>query len=117
MTDRAFIASGSDGVAHAWAHAGFSRSWLNANNRGRVAVEMNLTPMARPRAGTLFRLVTGLSAVARSTLTFRHVFCDARDGRPFATLRVTALTMDLTARKSVPFPEEMRAAAEGRTVV
>lgn len=114
MADRTFIASGSDGVAHAWADAGFSRRWFTDNNLGRVAVEMNLTLTERPGSGVLYRLVTGLSAVARSTLTFRHVFCAADSGRAFATLKVTALTMDLAARKAVPLPDDMRVAAEQR---
>lgn len=112
MDDQHFIARVTDAVAHAWSRAGFTRAFLDERQTGRVAVEMKLSIDSRPEPGRLLHLVTGLKAVNRSTLVFRHVFVDSETRRPFATTSVAALIMDLRTRRATRFTDAMRQRAE-----
>lgn len=112
MDDQHFIARVTDGVAHAWSHAGFTKAFLDDQRCGRVAVEMKLSIGRRPASGQLLHLLSGHIVVNRSTITFRHVFIDSETRMPFATTQVTALVMSLETRRAVPFSDAMRAAAE-----
>ncbi len=112
MDDQHFIARVTDGVSHAWSHAGFTKAFLDAEGCGRVAVEMKLSIGRRPTSGQLLHLLSGHIAVSRSTITFRHVFIDSETKTAFATTQVTALVMSLETRRAIRFSDAMRTAAE-----
>ncbi|MEM6665885.1 MAG: thioesterase family protein [Pseudomonadota bacterium] len=116
MDDQRFITRVTDGVAHAWSRIGITPDFLSETGCGRVAVEMGLSITSRPTLGTLVHLMSGLVALGRTTVTFRHVFMDAATGKSFAVLRVTALIMNLSARKAIPFPDEKREQAFAQLV-
>ncbi|MCB1490929.1 MAG: hypothetical protein KDJ77_03870 [Rhodobiaceae bacterium] len=116
LDDQHFIARVSDAVAHIWSRAGFTKAVLDAAGAGRVAVEMKITIERRPPQGALLHVVSGVTAVSRSTLQFRHVFFETESGRPFATLNVISLIMDLSARRAIRFSDAERQQAEAALV-
>ncbi|MEM9205901.1 MAG: acyl-ACP thioesterase [Pseudomonadota bacterium] len=108
MADRYFITRVTDGVAHAWATAGITQSFLENRGLGRVAVEMKLTIAQRPPVGTLVKVVAKVLAITPRIITFRLCLGDVEANRIFATTQIAALLMDLKTRKSVPFPDDLR---------
>lgn len=104
MTDRWHIARFSSAAPTMWAFAGFGKDVQRERGLGTVAVEMKLTPIRRPRPGDLLVNVTAPVAHARKTVTFRHALVDRRTGAVAAMGEVTALLMDLKARRAVDLP-------------
>ena len=106
----------SDGVAHSWAHAGFTGSWLNSNNCGRVAVEINLSILERPLIGRPLHVVSAIRSVSRSVIGFRHILLDTLTDRVYAIANNVGVIMDLEKRKAIRVPDAIQALAESRIV-
>lgn len=79
---------------------------------GGAALEYRFIYRARPRAGDVLALRSGLKEVGSKTYIWVHWLFDLESGRCVATAEAVAITLDLTARKSVPIPDEMRARLE-----
>ena len=106
----------SDGVSHSWAHAGFTGQWLNANNCGRVAVEINLSIFERPLIGRPLHVVSGIRSVSRSVIGFRHILVDTLSDRVYAIANNVGVIMDLEKRKAVRVPDDSQALADSRVI-
>ncbi|MDJ0933458.1 thioesterase family protein [Breoghania sp.] len=115
--DRFLLACFTDGAPHLWEHAKLTRSWLDKNDYGRVALEMKLTRGLPARAGTTLHVISGLTSASQKTFTFRHHMFDGAAGRVIATLDVTAMIMDLETRNPVPLPEEARNEIAARSMI
>lgn len=107
---RHIIAMMSDGAAHVWETAPMTRTWLEHNNFGRVAVEMRLSLGLPVPAGTLTRVVTKWRGAENTTFSFRHHLFDATNGHCHAIVETAALVMDLERRKAVPLSDDHRTA-------
>lgn len=79
---------------------------------GGAALEYRFIYRARPRSGDVLALRSGLKEVGGKTYIWVHWLFDLESGRCVATAEAVAITLDLTARKSVPIPDEMRARLE-----
>lgn len=106
MTAQMHVARFTDAAGHFWDHIGLEKSWLNAHNFGRVAVEMRLSHLHPVGAGVPIVVHSGLIGFGRKTITFRHYIVDARSGRALAAGDVTGVTIDLDTRRSVSWPED-----------
>lgn len=104
--DRFALSCCTDAVAHVWERTPMTHAYLTENGFGRVAVEMKLTWASPLKNGDAVVVVTGFTGVNTRTFSMRHHLFESRTNRLAATLDVVALTMDLTARKAVPLPEE-----------
>lgn len=109
MMAQLYVARFSDAAGHIWRHLGFGREWRRANGVGTVAVEVRLDIAEPLRAGDPVLLLSGLTGHAARTITFRHEIFDMRRDRVAAHGEVTALAMDLAARRAIAWPEADRA--------
>ncbi len=106
--DRFILACLTDGAPHLWESAGMTRPWLDKHDYGRVALEMKLTRGMPIKAGTVLHVLSGITGVSEKTFTFRHHVFESASQRLVAVMDVTAIIMDLEARKAVKLPEEAR---------
>lgn len=77
---------------------------------GSAVVEYRLCYHRYPRAGDLIEVRTGLKAIAERIIQLVHWIFDPADGGIYATSEAVAVTLDLEARKSMPFPDDVRTA-------
>lgn len=106
--DSAIIGLNSDSAAHFWDVTGVDRAFLESRGLGRVAVEMKLTRANRLRLGDLVHVVSRPIAVGRSTVTFENRFVRTDSEDVDAIVQVTGLTMDLSSRRAVALPDDLR---------
>ena len=114
LLDQFDIARFSDAAPHLWHHLGVIRTWMRDNNLGTVAVEMKASRHLFARAGTMLEVVTWLETLGNKTFSLHHQMSDMKSGEPLYSGAVTALLMDLNARKAVPLPDVMREQFERR---
>ncbi len=107
--DRFLLGCFTDGAPHLWERTAMTRAWLEKNDYGRVAMEMKLSYGTVLKAGTPVHVVSGFTGVTRKTFSFRHHLFDSAAGRLAAVMDVSALVLDLEARKAVPLPDAARA--------
>jgi acyl-CoA thioester hydrolase len=73
---------------------------------GAAVLEYRLRYHHAPVAGDLFEVYTGLGGVEGKTHSLVHWLMDPVSGKPWATSRAIAITLDLDARKAIPAPPE-----------
>ena len=116
LSDRGLIGRFSSGAANIWAFAGIGRDWLRANRRGTVVVEKKVTRLGpAPPAGTPIEIVSRAARSGAKTVRFDSGVRDARDRTPIYAVAMTALLMDLDARRAVALPHDLPA-LDHRTV-
>lgn len=108
LLDQFAIARFSDAASHLWHHLGASRDWMRQCNLGTVAVEMKTTLHAPVTSGVTLETVSWPSAIGSKTFSFRHQVLDLVSSKPLYSGAVTALLMDLTARRSVTLPDVLK---------
>ncbi len=96
----------TDGASHIWEKAGVTTEWLNANGFGRVAVEMRVSPLAKPEPGCALRMVSRVGGLEGRTIRIDHQIAEVGSGKIIATGSARGLVMDLTTRKAVQLPDE-----------
>lgn len=109
LLDQHYIARFSEAAAHLWEYLGVKRSWMHDNNYGSAAVEMKVTRHAPVRAGMMLEIRSWIEEVRAKTFSFRHQVSNLEDDIVVYSGAVTALIMDLTARKAVLVPEQIDA--------
>ena len=107
-TDR-IVGCFSDGASHIWEHAGITTEWLNANNNGRVSVEMKVQPAGSIAAGEALELVSRVGDQKGRTFRLVHTLRSVADGRVAARGEVCCLVMSLESRRAVALPESFSA--------
>ena len=106
--DQFAIARFSDAASHLWHHLGATRDWMRQSNLGTVAVEMKATRHAPVTSGITLETVSWPSAIGSKTFSFRHQVLDLVRSKPLYSGAVTALLMDLSARRSVALPDVLK---------
>lgn len=109
MTAQMHVARFTDAAGHFWDHIGLDRAWTEAHGYGRVAIELKLTHLADLKPGDPILVLSVMSEHARKTVTFRHHTINVRTGEPAAICHVTGVSLDLTTRRTVPWPEDKHA--------
>ncbi|MEZ5953070.1 MAG: thioesterase family protein [Hyphomonas sp.] len=79
---------------------------------GAAVLEYRIRYHAWPQAGDLFEVYTGLGDVIGKTHSLYHWVMDPVTGKPWATTRAVAITLDLDARKAIPAAPEALAELE-----
>ena len=112
MEESAIMARVSDGIGH------FFQTLRNQRGEGigGAALEYRFAFHARPRAGDLIEVRSGLKAVGGKTFHMCHWMFDVESGRCAATSEAVAVSFDLTARKAIEIPPENREAMLARIV-
>ncbi|MEP1206515.1 MAG: acyl-CoA thioesterase [Rhizobiaceae bacterium] len=109
LLDQYQIARFSDAASHLWQFKGVTREWMRQENVGTVAVEMKASRHQSVRAGTMMEVVTWVQEVRPRTFTFRHQVSDMKTGQALYSGAVTALLLDLAARKTIQLPASIAA--------
>ena len=98
-----------------WHHLsamGFTRAYLDANNRGFADVKDTIEYKAEVPVGARVVVDSGLLRIGTSSITARHTMRDAETGEVAATSEKVTVYFDLAARRSAAIPDAMRAAAQ-----
>ncbi len=106
MTEAAFMARISDGIAHFFRAV---REGLRPDGVGGAALEYRYLFHHRPRLGDVIEVRTGLKGLGNKTLHMCHWVFEVESGRCVATSEAVAVSFDLTARKAVAIPDDIRA--------
>ncbi len=108
LTIRHFMGIVSDGIPNLLAQtSGADRS--KTPTVGGAALEYRFVYRRHPRVGDVLTLRSGLKQVGPKTYTWCHWLFDLETGEAIATAEAVAIALDLTTRKAIPIPEEMRA--------
>ena len=83
---------------------------------GGAVLEYRLIHWDWPRAGDRFVVRSGVAGVAERAQTLLHWMLDPATGRPWATGEAVAISLDLGARKIVPYTPEHRAFLQSRII-
>lgn len=113
MTDRGLVALSVEAAPATWSYGGFPQVTLTSRGLGRVALEKRLFIQRRPQVGDCVQVLSRFTAVERVTFSVRHHYYDSRTRECLAVCDVTLLPLDLTLRKSVPLPDDVRQRMQG----
>ncbi|ABS62100.1 conserved hypothetical protein [Parvibaculum lavamentivorans DS-1] len=115
LSVRHFMGIVSDGIPNLLAQtSGSDRS--KTPTIGGAALEYRFVYRRYPRVGDLLTLRSGLKQVGPKTYTWCHWLFDLESGQSVATAEAVAIALDLTTRKSIPIPDEMRANLEALVI-
>ncbi|MEP5927661.1 MAG: acyl-ACP thioesterase [Nitratireductor sp.] len=112
---RHFMGNVSDGIPNLLAQtSGADRS--KTPSVGGAALEYRFVYRRHPRAGDVLTLRSGLKQVGPKTYTWCHWLFDVESGEAVATAEAVAIALDLTTRKAIPIPDEMRTNLESLVI-
>jgi acyl-CoA thioester hydrolase len=112
MNEAAFMARVSDGIGHYFEALRGPR----AHGIGGAALEYRYVFHARPRLGDIIEVRSALAGLAEKTSHICHWIFDVESGRCVATSEAVAVSFDLSTRKAVAIPDEVRAYMQARVV-
>lgn len=114
MMTRHYMGRLSDSIPNLLAQTrGEDRS---TSGTGGAALEYRFVYRASAREGDLIVIKSGLKSVSSKTYVWCHWIFDGETGDCFATAEAVAIAMDLTTRKAIEIPPDMRANLESRVV-
>ncbi len=94
-----------------FARLGLTPAYLRDQQRGMVAVEQHIEYKRELLAGDTVAVRSTVIEVRDKVLRFSHVMTHTVSGEVAATTTVTGVHLDTVARKSTPFPQDIRNAA------
>lgn len=111
MLPRFFMARVSDAIPNLLVQTS-GRNRGEERTTGGAALEYRFIYRKRPRAGDVLAIRSGLRAIGSKTYIWAHWLFDLETGDAVATSEAVAVAMDMTTRKAIPLPDEMRARLE-----
>ena len=108
MPPRFFFDRMAGGVPFLLAGMGLDRPYMLRHRLGRAAVGYRLRYLRWPRAGDCLELCSGIGLVRDKTWRFRHIFIDLADGEAVCSAEAVIVLLDLSTRRAVPLPAEIR---------
>jgi acyl-CoA thioester hydrolase len=112
MNTQFYISRYSDGSGHLWQGLGLDKQRLIAERRGSVVLEQRLNYLREVLSGDILIVKSALTEVAAKTIRICHFMFNAETGLLAATSEVTAILLDLDARRAASFSDEERARLE-----
>lgn len=106
MRESGMMARVSDGMAHFFISL---RDSPRPQGLGGAALEYRFVFRAWPRLGDFLEVRSGLKSVGKKTSNISHYIFDVESGACVATAEAVSVTFDLTTRKSVEIPDDVRA--------
>lgn len=95
-----------------FAAIGLTPAFLRAEHRGMAAVQQNITYKRELMPGDVVAITSRVISIRDKVIVFGHEMRDATTGEISALCELTAVHLDRAARKSIPFPPQVRTAAE-----
>ena len=93
------------------ARIGLTPTYLRQSGYGMAAVQQNISYKRELLAGDIIEIRSRVLEVGKKSVRFLHEMRNGETGELAATCEITGVHMDREARKSVAFPEAVRAAA------
>jgi acyl-CoA thioester hydrolase len=93
------------------ARIGLTPTYLRQSGYGMAAVQQNISYKRELLAGDIIEVRSRVLEVGNKSVRFLHEMRNGETGEIAATCEITGVHMDREARKSVAFPETVRAAA------
>lgn len=113
LTWAAYVHRFSGCGPHLLPRIGVTPQYLRDNKQGFSTFETRLTLLGpRPRVGDLVALRSGVLKFGKSSISVVHQMLDVRSGAVIASLHQSGVQLDMVARKSNPWPDSVRQAAE-----
>lgn len=97
-----------------FASIGLTPAFLRDNHRGMAAVQQNISYKQELMAGDVVEIASSVLEIRDKLIRFAHTMTDSSTGAAVAICELTAVHLDRNARKSCPFPENVRLAAASR---
>lgn len=88
----------------------------SASSNGGAALEYRFVYRMAAREGDMLVIKSGLRSVSSKTYVWCHWMFDGETGECFATAEAVAVAMDLTTRKAIEIPPDMRAQLESLVI-
>ena len=99
-----------------FASVGITPSYLRDGKFGVAGVQQNIAYKRELLAGDVIEIRTKILEIRDKVIRFVHEMSNVETGEIAATCEITAVHMDRRTRKSSPFPDAIRKAAEKRVV-
>jgi acyl-CoA thioester hydrolase len=93
------------------ARIGLTPTYLRQSGYGMAAVQQNISYKRELLAGDIIEIRSRVLELGNKSVRFLHEMRNGETGEIAATCEITGVHMDREARKSVAFPEAVRAAA------
>jgi len=90
---------------------GLSPSRLRDTSRGMAGLEQHIEYKRELRAGDVVTIRSGVLEVREKTIRFAHRMDNDETGQVAATTMLTAVHLDLVARRACPLPDDVRTRA------
>ncbi len=105
MNVQFYTARFDEATWHLLSHFGIASAYLRAERRGMAAVEQHTRYRREVHAGALIRISSELLEAKPKVVRFIHRMYDAETGEEIADSELTAVHLDIVARRSLPFPD------------
>ena len=113
LTWAAYVHRFSGCGPHLLPRIGVTPQYLRDNKQGFSTFETRLTLLGpRPRVGDLVQLRSGVLKMGKSSIAVVHQMLDTRSGAVIASLHQAGVQLDMVARKSNPWPDAVKQAAD-----
>lgn len=107
-----YVGKFDEGTWQLFARLGLTPGFLRDRQRGMAAVEQHIEYRRELLAGDIVTVHSNVIEIRDKVLRFSHAMADSVSGEIVATTTLTAVYLDVVARKASAFPPEIRAAAE-----
>jgi acyl-CoA thioester hydrolase len=98
---------------HLLSNIGMTPQYMREAKQGFSTFETRLTLVApRPRVGDLVTVRSGIVRMGKSSIAMLHQMLDVRSGAVVAAFHQSGVQLDMVARRSKPWPDEIRRAGE-----
>lgn len=112
MTVQHYVGMFDQGAWHLLAAIGMGWEAMQASGRSLVDARHTIEYRHEQRVGSLIVVESALTRVGTKSVTQHHRMLNAETGVLAATSEIVSVHFDLTTRKSLPIPNEQRAAFE-----
>ena len=106
-----YVGKFDEGTWNLLARIGITAAYVQEEKRGMVAVQQNLTYKRELIAGDVVEVRSRMLEVGTSSLRFAHEMRHSVSGETAALCELKAVHFDRIARKSLPLPKDIKAAA------
>jgi acyl-CoA thioester hydrolase len=89
------------------ASIGITPSYIRERNRGMAAVQQTIAYKAELIAGDIVIVRSRILEIREKAIRFQHEMINDESNQVAATSEITAVHVDLTARKARPFPSHI----------
>jgi acyl-CoA thioester hydrolase len=97
---------------HLLSSIGMTPQYMREAKQGFSTFETRLALLGpRPKTGDLLAIRSGITRFGKSSIAMVHQMIDVRADRAVATFHQSGVQLDMVARRSKPWPDEIRRAA------